>query len=120
LERQQIVGLSIEPLLDVDRFRLDAVGTVLPGLGIVVSNTSPETVRRTKQLLVDGNDNLRLVILRKSTTPAIAAQFGREVTVESGAAVVLSNSEENSITFRSPPRILCAQHATLGTTTSAW
>jgi AraC-like DNA-binding protein len=105
LERQ-IVGLSIEPLLAMDRHRSDAVGTVLPGLGVVVSNTSPETVRRTKQLLVDGNDNLRLVILRKSTTPAIAAQFGREVTVESGAAVVLSNSEENSITFPSPLRML--------------
>ena len=105
LERQ-IVGLSIEPLLDIDQFRSDAVGIVLPGLGVVVTNTSPETVRRTKQLLVDGNDNLRLVILRKSTTPAIAAQFGREVTVESGAAVVLSNSEENSITFPSPPRML--------------
>jgi len=105
LERQ-IVGLSIEPLLDVDRHRSDAVGTVLPGLGVVVSNASPETVRRTKQLLVDGNDNLRLIILRRSTTPAVAAQFGREITVEPGAAVVLSNSEENSITFPSPLRML--------------
>jgi AraC-like DNA-binding protein len=90
----------------MDRHLSDAVGIVLPGLGVVVTNTSPETVRRTKQLLVDGNDNLRLIILRKSATPAVAAQFGREATVGPGGAVVLSNSEENSITFPSPMRML--------------
>jgi AraC-like DNA-binding protein len=85
----------------------NAVGMALPGLGVVTYNASQVTTRRTRRLLADGNDNLRLLILRRSTTAATATQFGREVTVDSGNAVVLLNSEQNSITFPSRwPRVL--------------
>jgi AraC-like DNA-binding protein len=57
--------------------------------------------------MVSGNnDNLRLIIAKRSATPVLAAQFGREITIGPGSAVVLSNSEPNSITFPSPWRIL--------------
>jgi AraC-like DNA-binding protein len=78
----------------------------LPNLGIATSTLMPATVRRTPKLLTDGNDNLRLIIVKRSTTAAIATQFGREVAVDPGGAVVLSNSEQNSITFPSLQQML--------------
>jgi AraC-like DNA-binding protein len=103
--RQNIVGLEFEEL-NKDRYRYSSVGIAMPGLGVVNSNATPYTARRTPKLLADGNDNLRLLILRRSTTPAIAAQFGREITIDPGGAVVLSNAEQNSITFPRPLRLL--------------
>src|SRR6516164_2956445 len=85
----------------------NAVGMALPGLGVVTFNARQTTTRRTRRLLADGNDNLRLLILRRSATAAIATQFGREITVDPGNAVVLLNSEQNSISFPSRcPRVL--------------
>jgi AraC-like DNA-binding protein len=103
--RRQIVGLEFEPLIK-DSFQTDSIGMVLPGLGVVKSDSSPQSVRRSPPLLADGNDNLRLIILRRSITPAIAAQFGREITINPGGAVVLSNAEQNSISIPSPQRLL--------------
>jgi AraC-like DNA-binding protein len=103
--RQNIVGLEIEELNE-DRHWNNSVGMAMPGLGVVRSSASPYSARRTRKLLADGNDNLRLIILKRSTTAATAAQFGREITVEPGGAVVLSNSEQNEITFPSQTRIL--------------
>jgi len=102
--RRQIVGLDSEPL--VDRPRNNSVGIVLPNLGVVRSEGTPSVVRRTSQLVSDGNDNLRLVILAKSRGRAVAAQFGREITMEPGGAVVLSNSEQNSFATLSPHRLI--------------
>jgi AraC-like DNA-binding protein len=95
--RQHIVALDQQPTKGLH----SAVGIALPDLGVVTSTSRPQTVRRTRQLVADGNDNLRLIILRKSTTPAVAAQFGREITIDRGGAVILSNSEQNSIAFSS-------------------
>jgi AraC-like DNA-binding protein len=102
--RQQIVGLDLKSL--VDRPRFDSMGIVLPGLGVVTSAATPLVARRTPQLLSDGNDNLRLVILRKSKGRAVAAQFGREITIDSGGAIALSNSEQNSVAFLSPYQLI--------------
>ena len=85
----------------------NAVGMALPGLGVVTFNARQSTTRRTRRLLADGNDNLRLLICRKSTRAATATQFGREITVDPGNAVVLLNSEQNSISFPSRrPRVV--------------
>jgi len=73
----------------------------------VTYNAPQSTVRRTRRLLADGNENLRLLILRRSTTAATATQFGREIAVDPGNAVVLLNSEQNSISFPTRrPRVL--------------
>ena len=48
----------------------------------------------------------RLTAERELIAPAIAAQFGREITINPGGAVVLSNAEQNSISIPSPQRLL--------------
>jgi AraC-like DNA-binding protein len=85
-------------LLDESSY-IDGVGMTLPDLGVVAVNLSPVRCARTPETLHDGNDNLRLVILRRSTSPAPAIHLGRELTVEPGSAVVLSNCDPNAITF---------------------
>jgi AraC-like DNA-binding protein len=108
LLRRHIVGLDVEPLPGERNGSISSVGMALPGLGLVTSKARPGVVRRTSELLADGNDNLRLVIFRRSKGPAcaIAAQFGRQISIDVGGAVVLSNSEENSITFPSRHRLI--------------
>jgi AraC-like DNA-binding protein len=104
--RRHIVALDAE-VKDQFLGKPNCVGMALPGLGVVTYNARQSTVRRTRRLLADGNDNLRLLILRRSTTAATATQFGREITVDPGNAVVLLNSEQNSISFPSRrPRVL--------------
>jgi AraC-like DNA-binding protein len=88
------------------KYRRNAVGMVLPGLGLMASNASPQTVRRSQHLVTDGNDNLRLIILSRSTKSAVAVHSGREALIEPGAATLLSNSEQHSITFPSYHRKL--------------
>jgi AraC-like DNA-binding protein len=104
LMTRYVVGLDHEPL--GDRYWSSATAMALPNLGIATSTVMPATVRRTPKLLTDGNDNLRLIIVKRSKTAAIATQFGREIGVDSGRAIVLSNSEQNSITFPSQVRLL--------------
>jgi AraC-like DNA-binding protein len=103
--RRHIVSLETEYL---GKSHLpNAVGMALPGLGVVTFIAPQSTVQRTRRLLADGNDNLRLVILRRSTTAATATQFEREISVDPGNAVALLNSEKNSISFPSGrPRVL--------------
>jgi len=103
--RRYIVGLDIRPLVE-DQYSSDSMAMALPGLGVVASTAMPATIQRTPELLADGNDNLRLIVLRRSARAAIAIQFGREISIDPGGAVVLSNSEQNAITFPSPQRLL--------------
>ena len=97
---RQIVKLDITALAEnhhVDA--VDAVGMVLPGLGVVTTTLGPTTCARTQETMRDGNDSIRLVILKQSASPAPAAHLGRELAVEPGGAVVLSNCDLNEITF---------------------
>ena len=103
--RRHIVALENQRLtkgVGLRRF----VGMALPDLGVTTSISEPQIVRRTTQLLADGNDNLRLIVVRRSRKSAIASQFGREISINPGGAVVLTNSEQSSITFPSSTRIL--------------
>jgi AraC-like DNA-binding protein len=93
------VRLDVQPLSE--HHRVDGVGLVLPGLPIIAAGTVPARIGRTRQLVGDGNDNLRFVIVRKSGCTSIAAQRKRETTVEPGGAVVFSNAVPNSIIFPS-------------------
>jgi AraC-like DNA-binding protein len=94
---RQIVRLDTTPL--IENYRTDAVGMGLPGLGVVASNVGPTRCARTRETMLDGNDNIRLVILKQSASSAPVAHLGRDLTVEPGSAVVLSNCDLNSITF---------------------
>jgi AraC-like DNA-binding protein len=101
--RRQAVRLDVEPL--TEDHRSDGAGLVLPGLPIVTASIAPARIGRTRQLVGDGNDNLRLVVVRKSASTSFAAQRERETTVEPGGAVLLSNADPNSIIFPSPVRV---------------
>lgn len=92
-----IVKLDACPLSE--DFCVDGTGMTLPNLGAVATSITRSRIARTRDVLRDGNDNLRLVILRRSASSAPAAQLGRELTVEDGSAVVLSNCDLNAITF---------------------
>jgi AraC-like DNA-binding protein len=95
--RNQIVRLDVALL--AESTRVDGVGMTLPGLGVVAVNITPVRCARTRETMQDGNDNIRLVILKRSASPAPAAHLGRHLMVEPGSAVVLSNCDLNSITF---------------------
>jgi AraC-like DNA-binding protein len=103
--RRNIVGLDNEPLVKDQCPILNAVGIALPSLGIAIATSAPQHVRRTRELLPDGNDNLCLIILRGSPTAAIVTQFGREITIDPGGAVMLSHSDRYCITFPSAVRL---------------
>jgi AraC-like DNA-binding protein len=93
----RIVKLDSCPLGDENH--LDGVGMTLPGLGVVALSLSSIRCARTRETLRDGNDNLRLVMLRRAASSAPAEHLSRELTVEPGSAVVLSNCDLNAITF---------------------
>ena len=97
---RQIVRL--DPTALTENHHVDAVGMALPGLGVVTSNLSPARYARTRETMRDGNDNIRLVVLKQSASSAPAAHLGRDLTVEPGSAVVLSNCDLNEITFTAP------------------
>jgi AraC-like DNA-binding protein len=95
--QRQVVRLDSAAL--AENPQLDGVGMALPGLGVVATYTSPSRAARTRETMRDGNDNIRLVILKQAASPAPAAHLGRDLTVEPGSAVVLSNCDLNEITF---------------------
>jgi AraC-like DNA-binding protein len=102
--RQHIAGLECESLAKEGYIASSSsVAIALPDLRISVSTSSAVAVRRTRELLSDGNDNLRLIILRRSPAAGTATQFGREITVDPGGAVLLSNAEQN--TYALPPSV---------------
>jgi len=101
---RRAVRLDVQPL--TKHHGVNGVGLVLPGLPIIAASTVPARFGRTRQLVGDGNDNLRFVVVQKSAGTSIAAQRERETTVEPGGAVVLSNAVPNSIIFPSSVRLL--------------
>jgi len=94
----RIVNLDSCPLGREDN-DLEGVGMILPDLGAVSVRMPPIRVARTRETMRDGNDNLRLVMLLRAASSAPADHLGRELTVEPGSAVVLSNCDLNAITF---------------------
>jgi AraC-like DNA-binding protein len=83
----------------IENYQVEGMGMALPGLGVVASNVGPVCCARTRETMLDGNDNIRLVILERSASSAPATHLGRDFTVEPGSAVVLSNCDLNAITF---------------------
>jgi AraC-like DNA-binding protein len=92
-----IVKLDACPLSE--DFCVDGTAMTLPNLGAVATSITPSRIARTHEVLRDGNDNLRLVILRQSAGLVPATQLGSEISAENGGAVVLSNCDLNAITF---------------------
>lgn len=86
---RKVVGVDTTPLSDAP-FRVDLSVRALPGLTILVEEHSPMRMARTRALLADGDDG---VVIGINATRCISQQFGREVTLEPGDGVLLSNAD---------------------------
>jgi AraC-like DNA-binding protein len=67
------------------------IARVLPGLIVSVLSVSPHTVRRTRELLADGNDDIALVV--PPTAGNLVSHLGRELSTEAGDAVLMSTAD---------------------------
>ncbi|MDW6023345.1 AraC family transcriptional regulator [Mesorhizobium sp. BAC0120] len=86
---RSIVKVDLEPS-DDEPFRSESVVHVLPDLTIRSSSASAATVRRTRGLVADGDDNLVLTIMKKGRMTA--QQRDREVNIADGGAYLWSNA----------------------------
>jgi len=92
---RKVVGVDTTPLSDAP-FRVDLTVRALPGVTIIAEQHSPLRMARTSALLGDGDDG---VVLGIPNTRCVAQQFGREVTIEPGDGVFLSNADVGAHTM---------------------
>jgi AraC-like DNA-binding protein len=82
--------LDMEPAPGVPlRYRVTA--RLLPGLVVSWLSVSSHTVRRTRELLADGNDAIALVV--PPTAGNMVSHLGREVSPNAGNAVLMSTAD---------------------------
>ena len=77
-------------------FRFEFISRTLPSLDITSGSTEGVRSQRTRELLADGNDEIQLMLMDEGRY--FASQFGREVVVDAGTAVLVSNADVNTIT----------------------
>jgi AraC-like DNA-binding protein len=76
--------------------QFEFVSRTLPSLVITSGSTNGGRSQRTRELIADGNDEIQLMLMDEGCY--FASQFGREVVVDAGTAVLVSNADVNSIT----------------------
>ncbi|PWT86661.1 MAG: AraC family transcriptional regulator [Proteobacteria bacterium] len=99
---RKFLHLEHEPLSDLS-FEVDLAVRKLPDCGIASVRISPLRVGRTRELVSDGNDGLTFQL---SSTAGVARQLGREVEVEGGQAIAMSNADVGTFDFPSGSRAL--------------
>jgi AraC-like DNA-binding protein len=99
---RKFLRLEHEPLSDLS-FDVDLTMRRLPDFGIASVRISPLRVGRTRELISDGNDGLTFQL---SSTAGLARQLGREIEVEAGQAVAMSNADVGAFDFPSTSRVL--------------
>jgi hypothetical protein len=82
--------VDIEPAPDMP-LHYQVTAHAMPGLIVSLFSVSPQIVRRTRELLADGNDDV--VFVAPPTTGAMVSQRGRELSPVPGDAVLLSTSD---------------------------
>ena len=87
----RFLSLDLEFLTDNTSFRSN--GVRFPSLGIVAGDTAPQRITRNRRNTGDGNDTVRLVLLRRTSGPAFVTQGRSEATVASGEAFFVSNAD---------------------------
>jgi AraC-like DNA-binding protein len=85
--------LDIEPVPGVP-LHYRVVARKLPGLIVASGSRSSMTVRRTHELLADGNDDVALMM--SSTAGHMVSQFGRELVTGAGEAILFSAADLGS------------------------
>jgi hypothetical protein len=99
---RKFLRLEHEPLSDLS-FEVDLTMRRLPDFGIASVRISPLRVGRTRELISDGNDGLTFQL---SSTAGLARQLGREIEVEAGQAVAMSNADVGTFDFPLASRVL--------------
>ena len=82
--------LDIEPVKDTP-FDCAVAARSLPGIQLLSARTSPLRVRRTRELIADGNDNVAFIINHSGDIKASAR--GKEVALSAGDAILMSSAE---------------------------
>jgi AraC-like DNA-binding protein len=82
--------VDIEPAPGVP-LHYQVTAHALPGLIVSLFSVSPQTVRRTRELLADGNDDV--VFVAPPTAGAMVSHRGRELSPIAGDAVLLSTAD---------------------------
>lgn len=96
---RQMLGLDIEPLREP--LRAQVTLRLLPDFGVATVSSTAVRLARTKALLSNGEDTLGL-LLNMSPTTGVLQQFGREVPLAPGSAVLLSNGDPGAISYPGP------------------
>jgi AraC-like DNA-binding protein len=76
-------------------FRFEFVSRTLPALDITSGSAEGVRSQRTRKLIADGNDDIQIMLMDEGFY--FATQFGREVVVDAGTAVLVSNADVNSM-----------------------
>jgi AraC-like DNA-binding protein len=98
-----VLRLDIEPVPDLP-FEADVTLQAMPGLAMLSGVLSGSRSGRTRALLADGVDDLRLVM--NLGGPYLVSQGGRELLLSDGDATLFSCAEVNSFMHRPPGRVL--------------
>jgi AraC-like DNA-binding protein len=99
-----VMSVEMEPLAD-SPFRCEAVLRRLPGLGFASFDITPNRAIRTRAMVADGNDDLVLMLLVRGT--AMLSARGRDVTLGSGEATLLSSSDTGASVIHASARVHC-------------
>ncbi|HEY1612684.1 MAG TPA: AraC family transcriptional regulator [Rhizomicrobium sp.] len=103
---RQVMRQDIDPLPD-HRFRTDTTMRRLPGLLMYwttgTTTSSARQIRRTRQLLSDGNDSL---LIQWVSTARHVEHLGREVFVGPGEGIMFSCADTRSVLHPSDYRTL--------------
>jgi AraC-like DNA-binding protein len=91
---RKIVRIDIEPLRDRP-FHVDATLRGLPDLGLMSADMGEFRLLRTRELIADGNSDLRLAINVSGAETVF--QNGREVTLGTGDAILVSMAETGGV-----------------------
>src|SRR5262245_43828512 len=91
-----IVKLDIEAMPDRP-FYSSAVLRALPGLGIFSAVSSGMRTKRAGDLLADGGEDVILSVQMAGT--AVLSQLGREVTITTGHALLISGADLGVLTY---------------------
>jgi AraC-like DNA-binding protein len=100
---KKIVRVDFEPSSDRP-FSAEASLRVLPGLRIVTADVSHYRLARTRELIADGNDELRFTVSRGGTE--LLTQRGGSITLAEGEATLVSCAEPCSAVRQSIGRNL--------------
>src|SRR5258705_3866392 len=86
----KVLGVEIEPAKDA-LFQSSIVSRRLPGLNLVLGNLSAARVKRTREFVADGNDDVALLV--NYTGGAAIAAGEREVVLRERDAVLIRSDE---------------------------